>query len=316
MRIALCLGACLALAASFLAVELAAEEIRIPVQDAELQGSYLAPDAPGAVAMILPGSGPTDRHGNSAQGLSTDAYRLLAQALLDQGIATLRADKRGIGQSTGDANAVTIALYAQDAGKWIATAKARTALPCVWLIGHSEGGLVALELASARKDICGLVLLAAPGRPISQILLEQLRNVPALVPHKDALEKAMVSLIAGIPVPPQQLPGPLIAIFAPPVQPFLMDLFAITPTEQARDIALPTLVVQGTADLQIAPADARALVEALPDGELFEVDGMTHVLKEALDDSRSGNLVTYSDPTLPLAPGLVDRISAFVLRPR
>lgn len=316
MRIALCLGACLALAASFLAVELAAEEIRIPVQDAELQGSYLAPDAPGAVAMILPGSGPTDRHGNSAQGLSTDAYRLLAQALLDQGIATLRADKRGIGQSTGDANAVTIALYAQDAGKWIATAKARTALPCVWLIGHSEGGLVALELASARDDICGLVLLAAPGRPISQILLEQLRNVPALVPHKDALEKAMVSLIAGIPVPPQQLPGPLIAIFAPPVQPFLMDLFAITPTEQARDIALPTLVVQGTADLQIAPSDARALVEALPDGELFEVDGMTHVLKEALDDSRSGNLATYSDPTLPLAPGLVDRISAFVLRPR
>lgn len=316
MRIALCLGACLALAASFLAVELAAEEIRIPVQDAELQGSYLAPDAPGAVAVILPGSGPTDRHGNSAQGLSTDAYRLLAQALLDQGIATLRADKRGIGQSTGDANAVTIALYAQDAGKWIATAKARTALPCVWLIGHSEGGLVALELASARDDICGLVLLAAPGRPISQILLEQLRNVPALVPHKDALEKAMVSLIAGIPVPPQQLPGPLIAIFAPPVQPFLMDLFAITPTEQARDIALPTLVVQGTADLQIAPSDARALVEALPDGELFEVDGMTHVLKEALDDSRSGNLATYSDPTLPLAPGLVDRISAFVLRPR
>lgn len=316
MRIALCLGACLALAASFLAVELAAEEIRIPVQDAELQGSYLAPDAPGAVAVILPGSGPTDRHGNSAQGLSTDAYRLLAQALLDQGIATLRADKRGIGQSTGDANAVTIALYAQDAGKWIATAKDRTALPCVWLIGHSEGGLVALELASARDDICGLVLLAAPGRPISQILLEQLRNVPALVPHKDALEKAMVSLIAGIPVPPQQLPGPLIAIFAPPVQPFLMDLFAITPTEQARDIALPTLVVQGTADLQIAPADARALVEALPDGELFEVDGMTHVLKEALDDSRSGNLATYSDPTLPLAPGLVDRISAFVLGPR
>ena len=316
MRIALCLGACLALAASFLAVELAAEEIRIPVQDAELQGSYLAPDAPGAVAVILPGSGPTDRHGNSAQGLSTDAYRLLAQALLDQGIATLRADKRGIGQSTGDANAVTIALYAQDAGKWIATAKDRTALPCVWLIGHSEGGLVALELASARDDICGLVLLAAPGRPISQILLEQLRNVPALVPHKDALEKAMVSLIAGIPVPPQQLPGPLIAIFAPPVQPFLMDLFAITPTEQARDIALPTLVVQGTADLQIAPSDARALVEALPDGELFEVDGMTHVLKEALDDSRSGNLATYSDPTLPLAPGLVDRISAFVLGPR
>ncbi|ASP20172.1 esterase EstD [Antarctobacter heliothermus] len=313
MRPALYLSFWLAL----LAAPMVAEEIEITQSDARLQGTYLTPQTPSAVALVLPASGPTDRHGNSVQGLATDAYRLLAEALEPQGIATIRADKRGIGQSTGNPNAVTIGLYAKDAAQWIDLAKERSGLPCIWLTGHSEGGLVALELAHSRDDICGLVLLAAPGRPVSQIMLEQLRAVPALAPHQKALEKAMVSLIAGTPVPPEALPGPLAAIFAPPIQPFLMELFAIDdPTVQAQTIDLPTLVVQGTSDLQITEGDARALVEALPQGTLYMVEGMTHVLKSALDDSRTGNLATYSDPTLPLAPGLADRIGAFILGAR
>ncbi|SNS17939.1 alpha/beta hydrolase [Antarctobacter heliothermus] len=312
MRPILCLSFCLAL----LAAPLAAEEIQITRPDVLLQGTYLTPQSAEAVALILPGSGPTDRHGNSAQGLSTDAYRLLAKALEPQGIATIRADKRGIGQSTGDANAVTLALYAQDAAPWIDLAKERSGLACIWLIGHSEGGLVALELAQVRDDICGLILLAAPGRPVSQILLEQLRGVPALAPHQQALEKAMVSLIAGTPVPPDALPGPLINVFAPLVQPFLMDLFAVAPAEQARDIDLPVLVVQGTADLQITEGDARALADAFPLGTLYLVDRMTHTLKSTKDDTRQANLVTYSDPALPLAPGLAEKIGAFILGQR
>lgn len=312
MRPVLCLSFWLAL----LAAPMAAEEIEITQPDARLQGTYLTPQTPAAVALILPGSGPTDRHGNSARGLKTDAYRMLAKALEPQGIATIRADKRGIGQSTGNPNAVTLGLYAQDAGHWIDLAKERSGLPCIWLIGHSEGGLVALELAHSRDDICGLALLAAPGRPVSQIMLEQMRALPALAPHQEALEKAMVSLIAGTPVPPEALPGPLAAIFAPPIQPFLIDLFAFDPADRARAIDLPTLVVQGTSDLQITEGDARALVHALPQGTLYLVEGMTHVLKTALDDSRPGNLVTYSDPALPLAPGLADRIGAFILGAR
>ncbi|WP_417209356.1 alpha/beta hydrolase [Antarctobacter sp.] len=312
MRPAYCLGLWLAL----LPPPLAAEDIRMPLPEVTLQATYLAAESPAAVAMILPGSGPTDRNANSTQGLSTDAYRLLAEALEAQGIATLRADKRGIGQSTGNPNAVSLGLYAQDAGHWIDLAKDRSGQSCVWLIGHSEGGLVAFELARSRDDICGLVLLAAPGRPISQILLEQLRGVPALAQHQQALEKAMISLIAGSPVPPEALPGPLSAIFAPPVQPFLMDLFAVDPAEQARTLDLPALVVQGTADLQMAEDDARILAEALPQGTLYSVAGMTHTLKTAKDDSRPANLATYSDPTLPLSSGLAERIGAFILGPR
>ncbi|MBY6159841.1 lysophospholipase [Mameliella alba] len=306
----------LAFSAVLAAGPLAAEELSVDAGDARLSGSFLSAEPPKALAVILPGSGPTDRNGNSPAGLRTDAYRLLAEALADQGIASLRADKRGVGASTGDGNAVTLDLYAKDAGLWIDLARDKTGLPCIWLIGHSEGGLVAMQTAEIRNDICGLILLAAPGRPVSQILLEQLRGVPALQPHMEALQKAMISLVAGHPVPPEDLPGPLIGIFAPPVQPFLMDLFAFAPAERAAAIDLPVLVVQGSADLQINPDDAELLATALPNGSLFRVNGMTHVLKTAQDETRSANLATYADPSLPLADGLAGAISDFILTPQ
>lgn len=312
MRSALALCLSLALAAP----PLAAEEVTLTRPDAVLQGTWTAPDGPKAAALILPGSGPTDRNGNSVAGLSTDAYRLLAEAMAANGIATLRADKRGIGASTGDPNAVTLELYAQDASGWIDMAKARSGLPCLWLIGHSEGALVALKTAQARDDLCGLVLLAPPGRPVSQILLEQLSGVPALAPHMEAAQRAIVSLIAGQTVDPASLPPPLQGLFHPAVQPFLADLFAFDPAEAAAAIALPVLVIRGSADLQIAAVDADRLSAALPQVEAIELPGMTHALKTAADDSRDANLATYADPALPLVDGLAEAVAGFLLAPR
>lgn len=312
MRTALAL--CLSLLCT--ALPAAAEEVTLTRPDAVLKGTWTAPEAPRAAAVILPGSGPTDRDGNSVAGLATDAYRLLAEALAAEGLATLRADKRGIGGSTGDPNAVTLDLYAGDTGGWIDLVRERTGQECAWLIAHSEGALVALKTAAARGDVCGLVLLAPPGRPVSQILLEQLDKVPALAPHMDPARRAIVSLIAGQTVDPASLPPPLQGIFHPAVQPFLADLFAFDPAEAARGVDLPALVIRGSADLQIAAVDATRLAEALPQAETVEFPGMTHALKTAADDSREANLATYADPALPLSTGLAGRIAAFILAPR
>ncbi|SMX39211.1 Alpha/beta hydrolase family protein [Maliponia aquimaris] len=312
MRTALALCLSLALTAS----QLTAEEVTLTRPDAVLRGTWSAPDNPAAAALILPGSGPTDRDGNSAAGLSTDAYRQLAEALAARGIATLRADKRGIGASTGDPNAVTLGLYAQDAGGWIDMARDRTGLPCLWLIGHSEGALVTLKTAQARDDLCGLVLLAPPGRPVSQILLEQLNGVPALDPHMEAAKRAIVSLIAGQTVDPASLPTPLQGLFHPAVQPFLMDLFGFDPAEAAAEVTLPVLLIRGSADLQIAAVDAERLSAALPQVEAIALPGITHALKTAGDDSRDANLATYADPAIPLAAGLAEAVARFLLAPR
>ncbi|MEH3087888.1 MAG: alpha/beta fold hydrolase [Xylophilus ampelinus] len=141
-----------------------------------LRGTLLVPaDAAsgGAVVLIVPGSGPTDRDGNGASGLRAASYRLLAEGLAMQGIATLRIDKRGLfgsASAVSNPNDVTISAYADDVARWVSALRQRSQASCIWVLGHSEGGVVALAAAPHVPGICGLVLLATPGRRIGQVL--------------------------------------------------------------------------------------------------------------------------------------------------
>jgi uncharacterized protein len=116
-----------------------------------LKGTMLVPASGVAPMMlIIPGSGPTDRNGNSAYGLKASTYKLLAAGLAARGIGTVRIDKRGMFASAAavaDPNAVTIDDYAADVETWIAAIRKQTGAPSVWALGHSEGGLVALAAA-------------------------------------------------------------------------------------------------------------------------------------------------------------------------
>src|SRR5262245_15965848 len=125
-----------------------AQTIQIPGPEGSLAGTLLAPGTPSApVVLIIPGSGPTDRDGNGPAGLMASTYRLLAEGLVTRGIASVRIDKRGLFGSRAavtDPNSVTIDDYAADVRAWVSAIRDRTGAPCVWVLGHSEGGLVAL----------------------------------------------------------------------------------------------------------------------------------------------------------------------------
>jgi pimeloyl-ACP methyl ester carboxylesterase len=279
-----------------------------------LAGTMLAVSAPWAVGLIIPGSGPTDRDGNSPLGVRARPYRLLAEALAARGISSVRIDKRGLfgsARAVADANAVTIADYAADVHRWVDVARGRTGAPCVWLIGHSEGGLVALAAAQKPDGICGLVLLAAPGRKLGEILREQLRANPANVALLPQAEAALASLEAGTSVNAANLPPALAPLFAPQVQPYLIDLLAQDPAALAAKVDLPILVVQGLRDIQVAETDARRLAAARPGVKLILLPGVNHVLKAVVSDGRADNLATYGDPALPLAPAVADSITQF-----
>ena len=306
----------LVLAAALLA-DPVATPIILPSDPAPLHGTLLTPEGPTrAVAVILPGSGPTDRDGNSPGGLVASTYRLLAEGLAETGVATVRIDKRGIGQSGPAMVAeqdLTFQTYIDDARAWAAEAARVTGRPCVWLIGHSEGSQIALAAAQDNNpSVCGLVLLAGAGRPAGVILRDQFRaGLPEalLAPAFAALD----DLEAGRTV--ANAPPELAGLFRPSVQPYLMSWIRLDPTDLIRVYEGPVMIGHGSTDIQVGMADANALSEARPTAHLVVWDGVNHVLKLAPAD-RAGNIATYGDPALPLAPGVVEDVAGFILQPR
>jgi alpha-beta hydrolase superfamily lysophospholipase len=281
-----------------------------------LKGTLLMPEGkPRATILIIPGSGPTDRDGNSPMGVSAAPYRLLAEGLAAEGVASVRIDKRGMFGSAAaiaDGNAVTVADYARDVHQWAKAIRARTGASCVWVLGHSEGGLVALAAAQDSTDLCGIVVVAGAGRKLGVVIREQLRANPANAPVLDQAFAALDSLEAGKRVDTAGMNPALLPLFAPQVQGFVINLLSYDPAALAGTVRLPMLIVQGESDLQVSVADARALAAGDPKAKLVLVPGANHVLKAVGPGDTAANVAAYSNPGLPLAPGIVDPIAAFV----
>lgn len=308
--------------AAALGVPLHAETgpVEVPIEAAGPQGPLSGTmlrgsSAQGPVALIIPGSGPTDRDGNSPLGIRAASYRLLAQGLAAEGVTTVRIDKRGTFGSAGaipDANAITIADYVADTAAWVKSVRAKTRTPCVWLIGHSEGGLVALKAAQEVENLCGVVLIAAAGRPLGDVIKSQLRANPANAPFLEAANAAIDELAVGRRVDVSALPKQLMPLLKPEVQGFLISTFALNPADLAAKARLPMLIVQGGKDIQVSVADAERLKAANPAATLIILPNANHVLKDVAGDSPADNLAAYQAPDLPLSQGLVSEIAAFV----
>lgn len=304
------------LTASAYAAALAETDLTVPGPQGPLEGTLRAATGnQAALALIIPGSGPTDRDGNNPLGVKAATYRLLAEALADEGIASVRIDKRGMFASAAaiaDANAVTIPDYVADIAHWVRAARTATGAPCVWLIGHSEGGLIALAAAGEVADLCGLVLVATPGRPMGEVIRTQLRAYPFNAPLLAPAEAAIDALTAGERVDAAAIPAPLMPPFNPAVQGFLISAFALDPAQLAARAALPILIVQGAKDLQVPMADAKRLAAAAPSAKLVVLEHSNHVLKDVADDNPASNLATYGNADLPLSAGAASAIVCFI----
>jgi alpha-beta hydrolase superfamily lysophospholipase len=290
-------------------------ELTAPGPEGDLAGTFIAPEEGKPLILIIPGSGPTDRDGNNPLGVNAASYRLLAEALATRGIGSLRIDKRGMFASKAaipDANAVTISDYASDINAWVKVARAETGAECLWLLGHSEGGLVALAAAQDDAKLCGVLLVASLGRPMADTIREQLQSNPA---NAIVLEEAMAaldSLEAGERVSTEGMHPGLMGLFKPAVQGFLIDAFARNPAELAGVLDLPMLIVAGGRDIQTPLADAEALKAGQPQAKLVVIDDMNHVLKAVGSEDRAANVATYGDPSLPVHPELVEAVAGFV----
>jgi pimeloyl-ACP methyl ester carboxylesterase len=235
---------------------------------------------------------------------------MLAEGLAAKGISSLRYDKRGIAESrnamVSEAD-LRIETYAEDASAMAAELRRQTDAKCVWVLGHSEGALLAEMMAQHPDGLCGLILVSGAGRKAADVLREQLQTAlpPAIQP---AALAAVAELEAGRTV---ANPPPPPGLFRTSVQPYLISWFRQDPQGLLAKIHLPVLILQGDTDIQVPVSDAKLLAAAKPDAKLMVLPGLNHILKQAPAD-RAANAATYTDPSLPLAPGLVDAIADFV----
>jgi len=266
------------------------------------------------VVLIIAGSGPTDRDGNSRLGLTSDVYRKLAWALAARGIASVRYDKRGIGASSfmgGDATAVAFDDFTDDAAAGARALAADPRFTKVVLVGHSEGALLAERAANAGAPVAGVVMLAGMGRRFTTVLHEQMAR--SLDAARLAAYDSLMALFLGTgPMP--DVPPDLRALFHPSVRRFVRTESAIDPADEARRLAVPLLVVQGTTDIQVSVADAVALRAAQPRADVHLLADANHLFVHVATTDRAAQLATYNDPSLPLVPELVPLVAAFVER--
>ncbi|MGG2106311.1 alpha/beta hydrolase [Lysinibacillus pakistanensis] len=287
------------------------ETMKIPVQNGELTVALQKTSKkPSPVALIIAGSGPTDKDGNSTLAGKNNSLKMIAEGLADEGIATVRYDKRGLGDNQSlliKEEDGTFDQYVDDAVQVINALLADKSYSSVHIIGHSEGALIGL-LAAQKTKVASYVSIAGVGRPLDVVLLEQLNGqlTPKLYKESTAILK---SLKQGKQV--KNISPKLQAIFRPAIQPYLMSMLNYNPADELTKVQSRVLIVQGTNDLQVKEADAEALKKGKQEAKLLYMKDMNHVLKKAPTD-RAGNLATYADPALSLHEELLPALQQFI----
>lgn len=287
--------------------------VTLSTDTGEIHGTLTVPDnASRTAVLIIAGSGPTDRNGNSSvTGIATNAYKMLADSLAARGYASLRYDKRGIAASAtagADESQLTFEAYIDDAAAWAEWLAADERFDRVVLAGHSEGGLIALVAAKRSDKVVAVVTLAGVGESIDATLRRQLGTQPE--PYRSECMRIIDELKAGRTVS-DPMPE-LAALFRPSVQPFLISQMRYEPATEARTLTQPLLVVQGTTDIQINLNDAIKLSTVNPRTRLAIISEMNHVLKPCASLDQQAQMMTYINDTLPLAPTLVATIADFL----
>jgi pimeloyl-ACP methyl ester carboxylesterase len=262
------------------------------------------------VVLIIAGSGPTDRDCNSPMGIKSNAYKMLAESFAENGISTLRFDKRGIAKSKAGAlneSGLRFETYISDAVGWINMLHKDKRFSKIFVLGHSEGSLIGI-VAAEQTAVSGFISVAGAGSPADTILRGQLKKVlpPQLI---DESNKILDTLRNGKTV--SRVNPVLLSLFRPSVQPYMISWIKYDPAIEIKKLKIPVLIVQGTTDIQVSVDDARLLKAAKPDAKLLLIDNMNHILKESEAD-RQKNIATYSNPELPLKKGLVEELVSFI----
>lgn len=283
-------------------------ELRI---NSNVYGTLLTPDKPtSTLAIIIPGSGPTDRNGNQ-QMARNNSLKLLAEELAQQGIASYRYDKRVLTllkQNALREEKLSFEMFIEDAVSAIHYFKDEGRFNDIYVIGHSQGSLVGM-VAAQKSPIAGFVSLSGAGQSIDNTIINQIAlQMPdlekqAVMAFKTLKEEGMV----------KDFSPALNSILRSSVQPFMSSWMQYDPQlEIAKLEEQKVLIVTGANDIQVSLEEAQLLQQGNPNAKLIVIEGMNHVLR-IIEGGDLENTKSYNQPNLPLAPEVVTAIAQFIL---
>lgn len=286
-------------------------EVELNVDEVVLSGTLLSTEAdyPVPLVVFISGSGPTDRDGNQGED-GANSIKLLAEALAENDIASLRFDKRGVAKSPiSDELKATIKIedFIHDIEQWVHKYEEDERFSKIIIAGHSLGSLQGI-LAAQNLDVAAFISIAGSALPLDQVILNQLNDQFFLMAN--AAKPVVDSIKAGHEI--KQMNPHLERIFPTHLHGYLHSMFQHDPAEEISKLNIPVCIIQGNHDIQVPVQHAELLHKNYPEAEVHIVEGMSHVLKNAPAD-RAKNIATYSDKNSPLNSEFVKHIIQFIL---
>ncbi|WP_179317050.1 alpha/beta hydrolase [Winogradskyella undariae] len=273
-----------------------------------IDGTLLTPDEieKPNLAIIIAGSGPTNRNGNQ-NFLKNNSLKKLAEGLTNNGIATFRYDKRVVKQilhNNIDKN-MMFDDFITDASDVLDYFKEKNNYSKIYVIGHSQGSLVGMVSAKDKAD--GFISLAGAGNNIGDVLIEQIDKTAPMF-SKDT-KRIVTSLKEGKTT--TDFPIALASVFNAEIQPFMMNWMSYNPTEIIKDLDMPILIINGTKDLQVSEKEAEVLNAANEKSQLVIIENMNHVLFE-IEGGDLENSKSYNESFRAISPQLIISITNFI----
>ena len=274
-----------------------------------IDGTLIVPDVTGKLplAIIIGGSGPTDRNGNQ-QMMVNNSLKFLAVGLYEHDIATFRYDKRIVKQMKQhnvDEKKIRFDDFIDDAIAILNYFKKDSRFSKIYFIGHSQGSLIGMVAAQHGAD--GLVSIAGAGQEIDAVIVDQLaKQAPGLEENaRNAFDDLRANGVAN-----NYSPG-LASIFRKDIQPFIYTWMQYDPQIEIAKLKIPVLIINGDKDIQVQISEAELLKNAKPDAEYKIISGMNHIFKK-VEGNDLENSKSYNIYNLPVMPELIDIISGFI----
>ncbi|WP_438961951.1 alpha/beta hydrolase [Nonlabens sp.] len=274
-----------------------------------IQGTLWIPDdvEQPPLLIMLTGSGPNDRDGNSVM-TKNDSHKQLAQALLKEGIATYRYDKRVVTQMKKKKVDPDTSFddFITDAKDVVTHFEEDRRFSKIYIAGHSQGSLVGM--LAVNENVDGFISLAGAGEPIDNVIVSQ---IAAQSPGLDTMAKATFDKMRAQEEIVEDVNPYLMQLQGPQIQPFMKSWMKYDPAVEIAKLKTPILIINGDRDFQVSVEQANILHAAAPSSQLEIIEGLNHVLKKVgKDDIEAAK--SYTDVNFPIHPILVEKMVAFM----